>query len=129
MKKLFFVAALAAGLVAGGVFAADPTDQKINADVHHLKKDYQAKVAKELRDITHRIRLLKHKALKADSHVRAEIRKETRKLDAQKADADRKFAELKKSTGEAWKDLQKGVDAAVDNLKKSVDEAADRFKI
>ncbi len=129
MKKLFFAAALAAGLVAGGIFAADSTDQKINIDVHHLKKDYQAKVAKELRDITHRIRLLKHKALKADNHARADIKKETRKLDAQKAVADKKFAELKKSTGDAWKDLQKGVDAAVDNLKKSVDEAAKRFKI
>ncbi len=128
MKKYFAAFFLVWGLSLGLAWAADSGDQKISQDVHQLKKDYQKKVDRDLKEIDGKIQRLKHQALTAETHLKADINKETRKLDAQKTGVDKKFAELKKSTGDAWKDLRRGVDDAVSNLRKSVDQAEDQFK-
>jgi gas vesicle protein len=128
MNKSLVVGLLVGGLVAGLAFAADSGDKKTSQDTKQLKKDYQRKVDKDLRDIGSKIRHLKHQALKAGDKLKADMNDQVKKLEAQKKEADRKFSELKKSAGDAWKDLRQGVDGAVTDLKKSVDEAAKQFE-
>lgn len=128
MKISFTAGLLVWGLALGLAWAGDSTDKKIGQDIQQLKKDYQKKVDKDLKEIGAKIRHLKHHALRAGDRLSADINKDVKELDAKKAEVDKKFAELKKSTGDAWKDLRRGVDDAVMNLRKSVDEAADRYK-
>lgn len=120
--------ALVLGLSAGGSLADQPSDAKIHQDVHQLKKDYQKKVDKDLRAIGKDIRRLERRAQKTENRVKTGFDKDLQALKTQKAEADRKFVELKKSSGEAWKDLRKGMDAAITDLRRAVDDAAYRMK-
>jgi hypothetical protein len=128
MRTAFIVGLLAWGLMGGTTLAADPADSGIHQDFHQLRKDYQKKVDHDLKAIGAKIRHLKHRAQKAGDRLKADLNKEVAKLEAKKAETDRKFAELRKSSGEAWKDLRRGVDDAVADLKKAADEASERFQ-
>lgn len=128
MKNSFAVGLLVGLLATGSAFAADSSKDQTHQDTQKLKKDYQKKIDKDLKDIGAKIQHLKHQASRAGKDVKAGINDQVKKLEAQKKDADKKFSELKKSAGDAWKDLRKGVDEAVEDLKKSVDQATDQFK-
>ena len=125
-----FVWAIALVLVlsAGGSRADQPSDAKIHQDTHQLKKDYQRKVDKDLRSIGKRIRHLERQVQRTGDRAKAGLDKDLRTLRYKKAEADRKFIELKKSTGDAWKDMRKGLDDAVADLKRAVDDASNRMK-
>lgn len=128
MNKSFVVIGLLAGVLAvGSAMGADSSDKKISQDTYQLKKDYETKVHKDLRKIDAKIDQFKRGTHRTGEDVHADVDKEVKKLEAQKADADRKLADLEKSTGDAWKDLRRGVDGAVSDLKKSVDEASRQF--
>lgn len=128
MKKLFAIGLLVFGIVGPASWAGNSTDQKIHQDVKQLKKDYQRKVEKDLKALGTRIRHLKNKVVKTGGQAKTGVDKEIRDLEVQKSETDHKFAELKKSTGDAWKDLRRGVDDALADLKKAVDDAAERLK-
>lgn len=129
MRTTFILmGALVFGLSAGWSRADEPSDTKIHQDVHQLKKDYQKKVDKDLRAIGKDIRRLERRAEKAEDRVKTGFDNDLKALKSKKAEADRKFVELKKSTGDAWKDLRKGLDAAVSDLRRAVDDAAYRMK-
>jgi len=129
MNKSFVVIGLLAGVLAvGSARAADSSGGKISRDTRQLKKDYEAKVHKDLKKVGAKINGLKRDVERGGNDAKADFHKEIAKLDAQKAGVDRKLAELEKSTGDAWKDLSHGVDDAVADLKRSVDGAVAQFK-
>ncbi|GEM_PF-3038315 len=129
MNKSFIVIGLLAGIFAvGSSMAADSSDKKIDRDTRQLKKDYDAKVHKDLKGIGTRIDQFKRDVSKGGKDVQKDLGHEVRKLDAQKAVVDKKLVELEKSTGDAWKDMSRGVDDAVADLKKSVDNAVAQFR-
>ncbi len=124
MKKYFLLGLLMGSLVYGVSYGQDVTDQKIQKDQAQLKADYQKKTDHDLKMLGRKIRHLKHRT---DTQVNADLKDATGKLEAQKADVDKKLADLGNSTGDAWKDLRKGVDKALTDLKVSVDEASRQF--
>ncbi|HEY5037525.1 MAG TPA: hypothetical protein VIJ93_00475, partial [bacterium] len=102
--------------------------QKISQDTHQLKKDYQAKIEKDLKEIGRQIKHLERKAEKAEVKSKGEIDQAVKDLKVRKAGLDKKLTGLKKSTGDGWKDLRKGVDDGINSLKKTVQDATNRFK-
>jgi hypothetical protein len=127
MKKSFLAGLMVWVLTAVWGYADGSSTIQTGKDASQLKKEYQAMAGKELRAITLQIRHLKHKAITADAKLRVEIRRETKKLDAKRADVSKKLSALKKSTGDAWKDLRTGLDAAMDDLKKAVEKSSARL--
>jgi len=125
MKKYFLLSLLMGSLVCGLAYAQDVTNQKIQKDEAQLKADYQKKADHDLKRLGKRIKHLKHRT---DVQVNADLKDATLKLEAQKADVDKKLADLGNSTGDAWNDLRKGVDKALKDLKVSVDEASQQFE-
>jgi hypothetical protein len=128
MKKIFVIGLFLSGLMAGPALAADSTDHKIGKDVGRLKKDYTAKVHKELKKIGAKIDQFKRDIKKGSKTAEADLNKQVKGLETQKTGVDKKLVELEKSTGDAWKDLRRGVDDAVEDLKSSVDNASRQFK-
>lgn len=128
MKKIFVAGLFIVALFASPVLAADSTHQKVSKDVHQLKKDYSAQVHKELTKIEGKIRQFKRDVKKGGKAAETDLTNQVKKLEAQKAGADKKLVELEKSTGDAWKDLRQGVDDSVTDLKRSVDDAISQFK-
>lgn len=128
MKKILLMGLLIAGLVAGFGYAKDAQEQKISQDTHQLKKDYQAKIEKDLKEIGRQIKHLERKAEKAEVKSKGEIDQAVKDLKVRKAGLDKKLTGLKKSTGDGWKDLRKGVDDGINSLKKTVQDATNRFK-
>jgi hypothetical protein len=124
MKKYFLLGLLMGSLIGGLAYAQDVTDQKIQKDQAQLKADYQKKADHDLKLLGRKIRHLEHRT---DAQVNADLKAATDKLEAKKADVDKKLAELGNSTGDAWKDLSKGVDKALKDLKVSVDDASQQF--
>jgi len=128
MKKILLAGFSLWALSLSPVWSESPSDKKTDQDVQRVKKDYQGKVHKELREISVKIRHLKNQAAKAGDKLKADMDRDIKKLEAQKKGADRKLVELERSTGDAWKDLRKGLDQAVEDLKTAVDNSADQFK-
>jgi hypothetical protein len=124
MKKYFLLGLLMGSLIGGLAYAQDVTDQKIQKDQAQLKADYQKKANHDLKVLGRKIRRLEHRT---DAQVNADLKDATGKLEAKKADVDKKLAELGNSTGDAWKDLRQGVDDALKDLKVSVDDASKQF--
>ena len=128
MRKFWIFGAVLWVLAGIPALAADTSNKTIHQDLKKLRKDYQAKVGRDLKDIGRRIKALKHEAHKTENKAKTGLNAQVKKLEVKKKDADKKFMELKESTDEAFKDLQKGMDDAVSDLKKAVDEASDSFK-
>jgi hypothetical protein len=128
MKKAWLLGFFFSVLMVGFAYGQNQSDRSVGQDLQQLRKDYQAKVDKDLKGIGRQIRHLKHQAAHAEMKAKADLDLEIKKLEVQKRDADRKFSDLKKSTGEAWKDLRQGMDDAVSNLKTAADDAVERFK-
>ena len=127
MRTFRFIA-LALWALGGSAYAQAGSDQALHQDLKKLRKDYQVRMAKDLKSIDHRIKALKHDARKTENKAKTGLEAKVKELEAQKKDVDKKFVELKKSTDEAFKDLQKGMDHAFSDLKSAVDEASASFK-
>lgn len=127
MKKIFVIGLFMSGLMAGPLWSADSSGHKISKDVNQLKKDYSVKVHKDLKKIGAKIDRLKRDIKKGGKGAKVDLNQEVKKLESQKAEADKKLVELEKSTGDAWKDLRRGVDDAVKDLRTSVDDAVHQF--
>jgi hypothetical protein len=125
MKKYFLLGLLMGSLVYGFADAQNVTDQKIQKDQAQLKADYQKKTDQDLKRLGKKIKHLRHRT---DAKVNADLKAATEKLEAQKAEVDKKLVALENSTGDAWKDLSKGLDKALKDLKVSVDEASRQYK-
>lgn len=125
MKKYFLLGLLMGILVYGFADAQDVTNLKIQKDQAQLKADYQKKTDQDLKRLGKKIRHLEHRT---DAQLNADLKDATGKLEAQKAEADKKLVVLENSTGDAWKDLRKGMDKALKDLKVSVDEASRQYK-
>lgn len=128
MTRLLVFGLLIGGLVLGPAWAADSSDSKTNHDVNQVKKDYEAKIHKDLKRIGAKIDRLKRDVERRGKTAGTDVHRQVKSLETQKADTNKKLVELEKSTGDAWKDLRQGVDEAVRNLKNAVDQAADQFK-
>lgn len=122
--RTYIVLGLLLGILMGPLVYADTTDVKIKEDSARLKKDYQAKIDKDLKHIQRKIEKIK---ANADTQMNADLKRQAASIEARKADVDKKLVELENSTGDAWQDLRKGMDASLKDLKRSVDAAAKAY--
>jgi len=84
-----------------------------------LQRDtYQKRMDESLKDFETRLERLKADTKKAGLKTRDKLENALGELDGMLGDAKKKFAELKKSTGEAWDGMKARMDASLEALEK-----------
>jgi hypothetical protein len=92
------------------------------------KQKAEAKMSSELNDLDARMADLKAKAQSAGDKAKAEWEVQRPKLEAQRAEAAKKFEELKASTRETWDEVSRKTQAAFGELEKGFKDAWARLK-
>jgi TolA-binding protein len=92
------------------------------------KVELQQKLAARLKDLDAEIAKLRDKGRDLKDQAKADWDVKLADLEAKRAAASAKLAELGNSSAEAWKDIQQGTQSAWDELEKSFQEAAREFK-
>ena len=91
------------------------------------KEEYLKVKESELEKWAATIELWRARAESAAVEAQADYELLLRDLKVKEAEARRKLAELKDSSGQAWQELTGGVDGAVDELGSALDRAAEKF--
>ncbi|MGD8785393.1 MAG: hypothetical protein PVF28_05480 [Thioalkalispiraceae bacterium] len=93
-----------------------------------MKEAYEKKLQAQLDEWGLEIDKLKAKADKAEAEVQLEYYKQIEELRLMQEEANRKLAELKEASDDAWEDLKAGIDSAWDSLSNALKSAVSRFK-
>lgn len=110
------------------LFRMKETKEKAQEKILKKKRVYVEKAEAEVKEWAATVELLKAKANKSRTEVKARYLKDIELLQGMQEDAIQKLQELKGSGDEAWTDLKGGLDRALGELKQSVKNAISRFR-
>ncbi|WP_339642977.1 coiled coil domain-containing protein [uncultured Porticoccus sp.] len=93
-----------------------------------MKDAYEKKLQAQLDEWGIEIDKLKAKADKAEAEAQLEYYRQVEELRSMQEESNKKLAELKAASDDAWQDLKAGIDSSWDSLSHAVKSAASRFK-
>lgn len=118
------------GKVTGGDLKREAGETLDAAKKYALqqKAEYQKKIEQELAELGDRIASLKEKAANATDESLRVMREKMADLRERQATAEKKLAEVKSTTYQAWMEMRDGMDKAVSEVKKAYESASKLFK-
>ncbi len=93
-----------------------------------MKQTYEKKLQAQLDEWGAEIDKLKAKADKAEADTQLEYYKQIEELRLMQETANKKLAELKAASDDAWEDLKAGLESAWDSLGNALKSASSKFK-
>jgi predicted nucleic acid-binding Zn-ribbon protein len=97
------------------------------ADMNQTRKEYQEKMAAQIRALGAEIDKLKARGSEASAEARQQYEQQIAALRSQQSATQERLQELQQSSNEAWDDLKGGFEKAWKDLQKAVDRARTRF--
>jgi len=97
------------------------------ADMNQTRKEYQEKMAAQVRALGAEIDKLKARGNEAGAEARQQYEQQIAALRSQQSATQERLQELQQSSSEAWDDLKGGFEKAWKDLQKAVDRARTRF--